>query len=80
MKATKKAPATEKPVKYESLRALKIAKTRKTLPRGVKAHFSCSENSLKFKAPGQEEDVLKITLGEYVESCLKGDGFKLAED
>lgn len=71
-----KAPAKPKVVKYESMRALKIAKSRKALPRGL---VVCREiGNIKFVAPGQAEPIFVVEEDVYVAACLKADGFKLA--
>lgn len=69
----------KKDVTYKDLRALKIAKGAKKLPRGVKADFSLDDNELTFRVPGQDVPVLTVTLRNYIESSLKADGFKLAD-
>lgn len=81
----KRAPAkTAEPkiVKYDSMRALKIAKSRKTLPRGLKVTIDTSGDDAEFvfKVPGQGEPVLRMSVKFYAKTCLKADGFKLAED
>lgn len=73
------APKEKKAVTYKDLRALKVAKSRKTLPRGLKVDFSLTVDSMTFRIPGQDEPVLKLSVASYVEAVLKADGFKLAD-
>lgn len=73
----KKSAPVSKPVTYKDMRALRIAKARKKLPRGLKAEISTEK--VVFRAPGQGVPVLSVGLLDYAKGCLKTDGFKLAE-
>lgn len=74
-----KAPVMKKDVTYKDLRALKIAKGTKKLPRGMRAHIDLGAESIEFKIPNQDVPALTISIGSYAEACLKADGFKLAD-
>lgn len=71
-KATKKI-AKAKPIKvYETLRALKTAKSKRTAPKGITV--AIVGDDLVFSAKGT--DILTIYVVSFVEDMLKSEGFK----
>ena len=77
MTTPKKAKAPAEPVKYKDLRALKIAKSAKKLPRGLKAFYDVGCPQIVFKVTGQTEPVLLLDADTFVKDSLRAAGFKL---
>ena len=73
-----KTPKETKPVTYKDLRSLKIAKSRKALPRGLKVYHDVGDPEIVFKVPGQEQAVLKVDAHGFIGDSLRAVGFKLA--
>lgn len=76
MRSSKKGSEEPNVVKYKDLRALKIVKGQGSLPRGLRFRVDANRNTVRFRIPCQNEDVLELPIAEYVTAALKSDGFK----